>query len=85
MLNRAISALPGFFKLVFDHVCHETGWSFTVIGGGPSPEEKGAIQTMRYMPSAMTRKSTDLLVVIMRALQQLDTHSNRVTSTFRKM
>jgi hypothetical protein len=49
--DRALDALPVVLKEVFQALCSETGWSFTVLMGGPHPRLHGEIATMRYVIS----------------------------------
>ncbi|KAH9836219.1 uncharacterized protein C8Q71DRAFT_724057 [Rhodofomes roseus] len=44
----AINDLPRFLEYVLLYLAEETGWALTVMGGGPCPEEGGAIQTFAY-------------------------------------
>lgn len=43
--HRSISELPATLKAVFDELSVTTGWSFTVLMGGPYPKDGGSIQT----------------------------------------
>lgn len=43
----AISTLPPLLKQVFDELAKTTGWAFTVLMGGPSPEADGNIVSAR--------------------------------------
>lgn len=36
-------------KEFFSELSQKTGWCFTVIGGGPCPEEDGEIRTIWYV------------------------------------
>ncbi|KAF9471528.1 hypothetical protein BDN70DRAFT_776825, partial [Pholiota conissans] len=41
--QRCIQGLVGFMQPILDMVTDCTGWSFTVIGGGPEPAQKGQL------------------------------------------
>ncbi|KAF9471337.1 hypothetical protein BDN70DRAFT_939020 [Pholiota conissans] len=41
--QRCIQGLVGFMQPILDMVSDCTGWSFTVIGGGPEPAQKGQL------------------------------------------
>lgn len=47
--NRALDGVPAFLRQVFEQASEQTGWAFTVLAGGPCPEEGGAIKTMSYV------------------------------------
>lgn len=42
---RAIDELPSVLSAVFDELGVTTGWSFTILMGGPYPKDGGSIQT----------------------------------------
>lgn len=42
---RSIGDLPAVLKAVFEELSLKTGWSFTVLMGGPYPQDGGSIQT----------------------------------------
>ncbi|KZS99509.1 uncharacterized protein LAESUDRAFT_765451 [Laetiporus sulphureus 93-53] len=44
-----IDSMPAMLKELFSELSRKTGWCFTVIGGGPCPEEDGEIRTIWYV------------------------------------
>ncbi|KAF7971366.1 hypothetical protein HWV62_21320 [Athelia sp. TMB] len=46
--QQAISDLPSALKAVFEELALKTGWSFSILMGGPYPESGGSIQTASH-------------------------------------
>ncbi|KAH9832028.1 uncharacterized protein C8Q71DRAFT_714621 [Rhodofomes roseus] len=46
---RAIDSVPQFLERLFAYLAEETGWAYSVMGGGPCPDEGGALQTISYV------------------------------------
>ncbi|KZT12199.1 uncharacterized protein LAESUDRAFT_754693 [Laetiporus sulphureus 93-53] len=40
--------LPSMVRKLLEELAEKTGWSFSIIGGGPCPEEDGDIRTFSY-------------------------------------
>ncbi|TFY55898.1 hypothetical protein EVJ58_g7965, partial [Rhodofomes roseus] len=46
--QKAIDSVPQFLEQLFAYLAEETGWAYSVVGGGPCPDEGGALQTISY-------------------------------------
>lgn len=49
MLYSAVDRLPQTLKHTLASLQHQTGWSFAVIAGGPSPKLDGALQSFSFV------------------------------------
>lgn len=49
MLVRCIDNVADFAKPVLDGLKILTGYNWVLLGGGPSPKDKGAVRSMQYV------------------------------------